>query len=118
MKVLLAIIIPIAVYLGLGWAAKDVYFSIYEIKTTDTLADIYRGELVAYSLLAIVYNAVVFLIKGIDWINHTIPAIIVISPLVVLGIFCLIPMSMGASVLFSLLTIAIMIFVSLIEYSE
>lgn len=118
MKIFLAILIPIAVFLGLGWAAKDIYFSIFEIKHTDTLADIYRGELIAYSLLAIAYNVCTFFFKGINCFENITPTILALSPLVVLVIFCIIPMSVGASVFFSLFIIAIMIYVSFIAYSE
>ena len=41
-KYILAIIIPLIVYFGIGWIAKDIYFSIWEIVDSTTLEEIYN----------------------------------------------------------------------------
>lgn len=56
MKFIVAIVLPFIFYFGLGWIAKDIYFSMNPI-TDDTLfVDIYKNEILVYAVIAAVYN--------------------------------------------------------------
>ena len=54
-KYILAIIIPLIVYFGIGWIAKDIYFSIWEIVDSTTLEEIYNKEILVYACVAVGY---------------------------------------------------------------
>ena len=54
-KYILAIIIPLIVYFGIGWIAKDIYFSIWEIVDSTTLEEIYNKEVLVYACVAVGY---------------------------------------------------------------
>lgn len=58
-KYILAIIIPLIVYFGIGWIAKDIYFSIWEIVDSTTLEEIYNKEILVYVCLCScwIYNS-------------------------------------------------------------
>lgn len=61
-KYILAIIIPLIIYFGIGWIAKDIYFSIWEIVDSTTLEEIYNKEVLVYACVAVGYIILCYII--------------------------------------------------------
>ena len=55
MKLLIVIFVPILVYFGVGWIARDIYFSIVMQNGGIALQDIYSKEILVYNLVAAAY---------------------------------------------------------------
>ena len=105
MKYVILIVLPFVVYFGLGWLANEIYFSINEINGSTTMNQIYDGQIISTAFLMIIYNTVCEMIheKSYSFILSF------IVPFVITAIFVLMPMSVGAAVLCTILNIATMI---------
>lgn len=100
-KFILAIIIPLIVYFGIGWIAKDIYFSMWKISDNTTIQEIYNKELFIYGCVALGY---VFICHNIlDNNNNDLTnGMILAGSLPIIGyILCayVFPMSEGAAIL-------------------
>lgn len=107
--IIVAILIALVVYFGLGWVAKDITFSMMNINDNTTLEEIANIDLIVYASLAGVYIILClgFIMEHVD--NDKLLSIILFP----LAAYCiskyLIPPSMGSAVLFNLLNISGMI---------
>ena len=98
-KFILAIIIPLIVYFGIGWIAKDIYFSMWEISDNTTIQEIYNKELFIYGCVALGY---VFICYNILDDSDLTNGMILAGALPVIGyVLCayVFPMSKGAATL-------------------
>lgn len=109
MKKTLIIILPFIVYFGLGWLAKYIYFYFNAITPNTTIQEIYNGELMAVTVLCMLYNAIAecFITNfGESKYKYT----VFIAHAIVLTLFIFaIPISIGATIAFSLINIGLMI---------
>ena len=95
----MAIIIPLIVYFGIGWIAKDIYFSMWEISDNTTIQEIYNKELFIYGCVALGY---VFICYNILDDSDLTNGMILAGALPVIGyVLCayVFPMSKGAAIL-------------------
>lgn len=103
--VIIAVIIALAVYLGLGWVIKDITLSMMDINDSTTFEEIANVDLAVYASLAGVYNilCVGFIMERVD--NDKLLWFILFP----LAAYCisryLIPPSIGSAVLFNLLNV-------------
>ncbi len=110
--VIIAVIIALAVYLGLGWVIKDITLSMMDINDSTTFEEIANVDLAVYASLAGVYNilCVGFIMERVD--NDKLLWFILFP----LAAYCisryLIPPSIGSAVLFNLLNVSGMIIVT------
>lgn len=110
--VIIAVIIALAVYLGLGWVIKDITLSMMDINDSTTFEEIVNVDLAVYASLAGVYNilCVGFIMERVD--NDKLLWFILFP----LAAYCisryLIPPSIGSAVLFNLLNVSGMIIVT------
>ena len=105
MKYIGLIILPIIVYFGLGWLANEIYFSINEITRNTTMEQIYDGQIMSTAFLMIIYNSICEMIHE----NEYSFILSFVVPIAVAAIFVFIPMSVVASVLYTILNIATMV---------
>lgn len=104
-KYILAIIIPLIVYFGIGWIAKDIYFSIWEIVDSTTLEEIYNKEILVYACVAVGYIILCHIILD-D--NSPVGGMVFAGAFPVVGyILCVyvLPISEGAAILNTILCI-------------
>lgn len=112
-KYILAIIIPLIVYFGIGWIAKDIYFSIWEVVDSTTLEEIYNKEVLVYACVAVGY---IILCSLILMDEDNIGGFVFAGAFPVAGyILCVyvLPISEGAAILNTILCIVGDIIVSL-----
>ena len=104
-----AVLIALAVYIGLGWIVKDIFFSVFKVSGDTTLNEIYNYEIWIYAVISAIYN---FFIGRDDvndgWIWENIPLVPIYSA--ILFTFAL-PMGVGASLLNTVLCLGSMIYV-------
>ena len=101
-KYILAIIIPLIVYFGIGWINKDIYFSIWEIVDSTTLEEIYNKEILVYACVAVGYIILCHIILD-D--NSPVGGMVFAGAFPVVGyILCVyvLPISEGAAILYYL----------------
>jgi len=99
-KYILAIIIPLIIYFGIGWIAKDIYFSIWEIVDSTTLE-----EILVYACVAVGYIILCHIILD-D--NSPVGGMVFAGAFPVVGyILCVyvLPISEGAAILNTILCI-------------
>ena len=114
MKLALAIILPFIVYFGLGWVANYIYFAINPIISTTTMQEIYNGEILSTSFLCFLYCTIWEMTVGKDNFFLSFGAPILLSLIFVV----ILPMSVGASVVYSILNIGVMIAAGVISINE
>ena len=51
-----AVLIALAVYIGLGWIVKDIFFSVFKVSGDTTLNEIYNYEIWIYAVISAIYN--------------------------------------------------------------
>ncbi len=105
---------PLLVYFGLGWLARYIYFSIYEITLQTTMQEIYSGEIIAGSILCFAYNLVCEFLGKESLISNILLGV----PIVLAFIFALLPMSVGASVLNCILCLGSMIAAGFVAFKK
>lgn len=111
MKTAITIIAPFIVYFGLGWLAKDIYFYFNEITGDTTMKEIYNGEIIAASMLCVIYNTICEMI-GKESLTST---ILCGFPIVLAFVFVMLPMSTTAAVINSIISLAVMIMAGFIS---
>lgn len=110
MRYVLAVIIPLIIYFGIGWIAKDIYFSMWEITASTTIRDIYNKEIFIYCCVAVGYIFICFQITD-ELVMIYFGAVPVIAYILCAYIF---PMSEGAALLNSILCVVVLIYASML----
>lgn len=104
-----AILIAIAVYIGLGWVIKNIVFSMLGVSGGTTMNTIYNYEIWIYAVISTVYNFFISRDNNNDnWIEENIPLIPIYSAII---FTCALPMGLGASLLNTILCLGSMIYV-------
>ena len=114
MKTIAVIIIPFIVYFGLGWLAKDIYFSFNEITGYTTMKEIYNGEIIAASILCVIYNTLCEIIGK----ENIVSTILCGLPIVSAFIFVMLPMSTAAAVINSIISLVLMIMAGIVAFKS
>lgn len=114
MKTAIAVIVPFIVYFGLGWLAKDIYFSFNEITGYTTMKEIYNGEIIAASILCVIYNTLCEIIGK----ESLVSTILCGLPIVLAFIFVMLPMSTTAAVINSIISLILMIMAGIVAFKN
>lgn len=104
-------IIGIIAYFGLGWIAKDIVFSMIEITDETTLKDLTNYEFVIYSAIAVIVSFIgANLGENIEQFLEN-PIAILSAAIIIIPtfVFCLIPLSTGAVILYNIINIGVII---------
>lgn len=114
MAIVLAIIISLAIYLGGGWCAYNIYLSFQDIDTM-TLQGIYSSEIAAYNIVAAIANVIFAALwekseGGISDSQSNKMLFLSLGVPVITWLLCsyVLPISMGASILNTVLNILTM----------
>lgn len=104
MKWFVAIIVPILVYLGIGWIVKDIYFSIVADNGM-TLKEVFNAEIYVYDIIAMLYCVIIAIFFDSDLSDYLwwIPLAMAFITVHIL------PISIGATILNSIVCIIVMI---------
>lgn len=107
MKWVLVIIVPILVYVGLGWIVSDIYFSMSDTSNL-TIHEYNMTQAWIRSIIASVYIYIVLQIEegwNIDFNDEITPWIFIAVPLVAAFAMNFIPVSAGSAWLLLLICI-------------
>lgn len=111
-RIILSIAIPIIVYFGIGWIAKDIYFSIWEIAGNTTIQEIYNKELLIHCCVAVGYIIISWIILDDDGIMGFMLFVGALPIAAYILCVYILPMSEGAAILNTILCIVGQILVS------
>lgn len=121
MKVIIGLILSCIVYFGLGWIVYDIYTSIYPIEGSTLISDIYLNEILCYNGVACAFNfALIIFSKQNFWEDYEFTAIIIgFSPLVLYYVLKIIlPMSIGAALINTILCIISMVVAFYLSFKD
>ena len=112
MAIVLAIIISLAVYLGGGWCAYNIYESFQDIDTM-TIQGLYSSQILTYNLVALAFNILFGWLaeKRGEQYSEKFIWIAIGVPLATWAVCAyILPLSYGASILNTIINIIVLIY--------